>query len=90
MNAAFCRGRPPQIIVALPLKGRLILAFLRALVGTFKAGRTFVPRITGFGGDLSDVTNLMGEKRLRERLLVVAAEPALASTYAVDGEVACS
>jgi len=28
----------------LPLKGRLILAFLRALVGAFKAGKIFVPR----------------------------------------------
>jgi len=33
---------------ALPLKGRLILAFLRALVGAFKAGETFVGQNTGF------------------------------------------
>ena len=37
---------------ALPLKGRLILAFLRALVGAFKAGKTFVVRNTGFGGGI--------------------------------------
>jgi hypothetical protein len=59
-------------IVALPLKGRLILAFLRALVGAFKAGKTFVAQNTGFGGDLSDVTNLIGEKHLRERSLALA------------------
>jgi hypothetical protein len=35
---------------ALPLKGRLIRAFLRALVGAFKAGKTFVPRTTGLDG----------------------------------------
>jgi hypothetical protein len=58
--------------VALPLKGRLILAFLRALVGAFKAGKTFVAQNTGFGGDLSAVTNLIGEKHLRERSLVLA------------------
>jgi hypothetical protein len=57
MKAALYRGRPPQIICALPLKGRLILAFLRALVGAFKAGKIFVAQNTGFGGDLSDVTN---------------------------------
>jgi hypothetical protein len=34
---------------ALPLKGRLILAFLRALVGAFKASNTFVVQNTGFG-----------------------------------------
>jgi hypothetical protein len=46
---------------ALPLKRRPILEFLRALVGAFKAGQTFVPRINGFGGALLDVTNLMGK-----------------------------
>src|SRR5260370_31956726 len=35
---------------ALPLKGRPILAFLWALVGAFKAGKTFIARNTGFGG----------------------------------------
>jgi hypothetical protein len=34
---------------ALPLKGRPILAFLWALVGAFKAGKTFMARNTGFG-----------------------------------------
>jgi hypothetical protein len=73
MNAAFYRRRPPQIICALPLKGRLILAFLRALVGAFKAGKIFAAQNAGFGGDLSDVTNLLGEKHLRERSLALAA-----------------
>jgi hypothetical protein len=45
---------------ALPLKRLPLLEFLRALVGAFKAGQTFVPRINGFGGVLLDVTNLMG------------------------------
>ena len=35
--------------------------------------KLFVAQNTGFGGDLSDVTNLTGEKHLRERLLVLAA-----------------
>ena len=73
VKVAFCRGRPPQIIVALPLKGRLILAFLRALVGAFKAGKTFVAQNTGFGGGLWDVTTLMVEKHLGERSLALAA-----------------
>jgi hypothetical protein len=30
-------GRAPHTIVRCPLRGRLILAFLRALVGAFKA-----------------------------------------------------
>jgi hypothetical protein len=46
---------------ALPLKRRPILEFLKALVGAFNAGQTFVPRINGFGGALLDVTNLMGK-----------------------------
>jgi hypothetical protein len=57
---------------ALPLNGRLILAFLRALVGAFKATNTFVAQYAVFGGG-SDVTNLIGEKHLRERPLAVAA-----------------
>jgi hypothetical protein len=68
---------------ALPLKGRLILAFLRALVGAFKAGQTFVVQNTGFGGGLSDATNLTGEKHLRERSLALAVSPALALMDAV-------
>jgi hypothetical protein len=52
MNAAFYFGRLPQAICALPLKGRLILAFLRALVGAFKATNTFVAQDTDFGGGI--------------------------------------
>jgi hypothetical protein len=37
MNAACYPGRPTQAIVRCRLKGRLILAFLRVLVGAFKA-----------------------------------------------------
>jgi hypothetical protein len=36
---------------ALPLKGRLIRAFLRALVEAYKTSKAFVVRNTGFGGD---------------------------------------
>jgi len=41
--------RRKRAIRVLPLKGRLILAFLRALVGAFKAAKTFAPRATGLG-----------------------------------------
>ena len=37
------------------------------------AGETFVAQNNGFGGVLSDVTNLIGEKHLRERSLALAA-----------------
>ena len=83
MNAAFYRGRPPQIICALPLKGRLILAFLRALVGAFKASKTFVVQNTGFGGGLSDVTNPIGGKAPPRAFAGFGGEPALALIVAV-------
>ena len=37
MNAVFYPGRPTQAAVRCVLRGGLILAFLRALVGAFKA-----------------------------------------------------
>jgi hypothetical protein len=37
MNAVFYPGRPTQAVVRCLLRGGLILAFLRALVGAFKA-----------------------------------------------------
>ena len=50
MNAVCYPGRPTQAIVRSCLKGRPILAFLWALVGAFKAARTFVAQSRGFGG----------------------------------------
>jgi hypothetical protein len=48
---------------AMPLlNGRPILAFLRALVGAFKAEKSFVAQFAGFRGDFSDVTRLIGGK----------------------------
>jgi hypothetical protein len=44
------------------LNGRPILAFLRALVGAFKAKKSFVPQFAGFSGHFSDVTKLIGGK----------------------------
>ena len=69
--------------MALPVKGRLILAFLRAFVGAFKAGKIFVAQNTGFGGDLSDVTNLIGEKHPPRTFAGFGGEPALALMDAV-------
>jgi hypothetical protein len=39
MNAVFYPGGPTQAIVRCLLRGGLILAFLRALVGAFKAAK---------------------------------------------------
>ena len=59
---------------ASPLKGRLIRAFLRALVGAFKAGRTFVPRTTGFRrGVIGPDRSLEVETHLQQRSLALAA-----------------
>jgi hypothetical protein len=44
------------------LNGRPILAFLRALVGAFKAKKSFVPRFAGFSGHFSDVSRHIGGK----------------------------
>jgi len=65
---------------ALPLKGRPILAFLWALVGAFKAGKTFIARNTGFGGvyrvrQISLVerqagTRVDGRRRLKWRMVL--------------------
>lgn len=51
------RGTSAANHCAMPLlNGRPILAFLRALVGAFKAEKSFIPRFAGFSGDFSDVT----------------------------------
>jgi hypothetical protein len=68
---------------ALPLKGRLILAFLRTLVGAFKAGKTFVAQNTDFGGGLSDVTNFIDEKAPRKAFAGFGGGPARALMDAV-------
>jgi len=62
MNVASNRESPAANQRVLPLKGRPIPAFLRALVGAFKAGNTFFREGAGFGGDLSAATNLVGGK----------------------------
>ena len=44
MNAVFYPGRPTQAILRCLLRGRLILAFLRVLVGAFKAAKLSLRR----------------------------------------------
>jgi|SRR5258708_6801643 hypothetical protein len=57
------RGTSAANHCAMPLlNGRPILAFLRALVGAFKAKKSFVPQFASFSGHSSDVTGLIGGK----------------------------
>jgi hypothetical protein len=56
MNAFFYPGRPTQAVVRCRLKGRLILAFLRALVGAFKAVMLSSRSTTVFGERLWHAT----------------------------------
>jgi hypothetical protein len=60
MNAAFYPEPARQAIVRRPLKGRLILAFLRALVGAFKADGEVSLRIPLVSMAYRDVTDLTG------------------------------
>src|SRR6266481_7867240 len=66
-------GRPTQPVVRCCLKGRPILAFLRALVGAFKAAKLSPRRTLVSVGGLWDLTTVMGEKPLGERSLALAA-----------------
>jgi hypothetical protein len=66
MNAVFYPGRPTQAVVRCRLKGRLILAFLRALVGAFKAVKLSSCG-TLFSASAYGIRQLMGEKHLQER-----------------------
>jgi hypothetical protein len=66
MNAVCYPGRPTQAIVRSCLKGRPILAFLRALVGAFKAVKLSSRRTLVSAA-------VYGEKHLRERSLALAA-----------------
>src|ERR1700704_1515706 len=55
------RGTSAANHCAMPLlNGRPILAFLRALVGAFKAKKSFVSQFASFSGHSSDVTRLIG------------------------------
>jgi len=77
---------PPNVPASdgpLPLKGRLIRAFLRALVGAFKAGKTFVPRIGLVSAGVVGREDPAGGNPPPRAFAGFGGEPAFASMVAV-------